>query len=87
MTREVWDDMTEGMQEDPFVVTDYLETEYDEMEENDIFVMYEVFLGKQPKATDKQEIFEELLEKLYVLTEEQPKVFLEKMKLLQKKAL
>ena len=85
MKTEQWDDMTEGMKEEPSVVTDYLETMFDELSEEDIVGFYETVFEKKPEADGREEIFSELLEELYVLTAEKPKEFAEVMKLVKKK--
>lgn len=85
MNKEQWDEMTEGMKEEPSVVTDYLETMFDELSEEDIFGFYAAVLDKQPEDDDPEAVFAELLEELYVLTEEKPKEFAEVMKQVKKK--
>ena len=68
MTKDQWTEMTDFMKEEPSVVTDYLETVYDDMPESDIF-------GDKPAEDDREAVFEELLSELYELTEERPKEF------------
>ena len=75
MTKDQWTEMTEYMKEEPSVVTDYLETVYDEMPEGDIFGFYEAVFGDKPAEDDMEAVFEELLSELYELTEERPKEF------------
>lgn len=70
MTKDQWTEMTEYMKEEPSVVTDYLETMYDEMPESDIFGFYEAVFLEKPAKEDKEAVFEELLSELYELTEE-----------------
>ena len=75
MTKDQWTEMTDFMKEEPTVVTDYLETVYDDMPESDIFGFYEAVFGDKPAEGDKESVFEELLSELYELTEERPKEF------------
>ena len=75
MTKDQWTEMTDFMKEEPSVVTDYLETMYDDMPDSDIFGFYEAVLGDKPAEDDKEAVFEELLSELYELTEERPKEF------------
>ena len=75
MNKDQWTEMTEYMKEEPSVVTDYLETVYDEMPEGDIFGFYEAVFGDKPAEDDMEAVFEELLSELYELTEERPKEF------------
>ena len=75
MTKDQWTEMTEYMKEEPTVVTDYLETVYDDMPESDVFGFYEAVFGDKPAEEDKEAVFEELLAELYELTEERPKEF------------
>ena len=75
MTKDQWTEMTEYMKDEPSVVTDYLETVYDEMPDSDIFGFYEAVFGDRPTEEDKETVFEELLSELYELTEERPKEF------------
>ena len=75
MTKDQWTEMTEYMKEEPSVVTDYLETVYDDMRSSDIFGFYEAVFGDKPSEDDKEAVFEELLSELYELTEERPKEF------------
>ena len=75
MTKDQWTEMTDFMKEEPTVVTDYLETVYDDMPESDIFGFYEAVFGDKPAEGDKEAVFEELLSELYELTEERPKEF------------
>lgn len=83
MKQEQWDDMTEGMKEEPTVVTDYLEACYDEIADEDIICMFEYFGGKPAGKKGREQLFSELLEWLYPLTEEKPKEFWAKMKALR----
>lgn len=85
MSKEQWAEMTEFMKEEPSVVTDYLETMYDELQEKDIAGFYEAVFGEKPGGGDTQTVFEELLEELYVLTEEKPKEFFSVMARVKKK--
>ena len=75
MTKDQWDEMTEYMKEEPSVVTDYLETVYDDMSDGDVFGFYEAVFGDKPEEDDREAAFEELLSELYELTEERPKEF------------
>ncbi len=75
MNKEQWTEMTEFMKEEPSVVTDYLETMYDELSESDICGFSAAVFGKQPEASDRETVFEALLSELYELTEERPKEF------------
>lgn len=75
MTKDQWTEMTEYMKEEPSVVTDYLETVYDDMPDSDIFGFYEAVFGDKSAENDKEAVFEELLSELYELTEERPKEF------------
>lgn len=75
MTKEQWTEMTDFMKEEPSVVTDYLETMYDELPKNDIYGFYEAVFQDKPKAAEKEAVFEALLSELYELTEERPKEF------------
>ena len=75
MTKDQWTEMTDFMKEEPSVVTDYLETMYDDMPDSDIFGFYEAVFGDKPTEEDKEAVFEELLSELYELTEERPKEF------------
>ena len=75
MTKDQWTEMTDFMKEEPSVVTDYLETMYDEMPDSDIFGFYEAVFGDKPEEADKEAVFEELLSELYELTEERTKEF------------
>lgn len=72
MKKEQWAEMTEGMREEPSVVTDYLETMYDELAESDIAGFYEAVFRKRPEE-GREAAFERLLSELYELTEERPK--------------
>lgn len=74
MKKEQWAEMTEGMREEPSVVTDYLETIYDELTEGDIAGFYEAVFQKRPEE-GREAAFERLLSELYELTEERPKEF------------
>lgn len=75
MKKEQWAEMTECMAEEPSVVTDYLETMYDELAESDIAGFYEAVFGKKPEE-GREAAFERLLSELYELTEERQKEFL-----------
>jgi len=75
MTKDQWTEMTDFMKEEPSVVTDYLETMYDDMPDSDIFGFYEAVFGDKPEEAEKEAVFEELLSELYELTEECPKEF------------
>lgn len=75
MTKDQWAEMTEFMKEEPSVVTDYLETMYDELPESDIYGFYEAVFQDRPETAEKETVFEELLGALYDLTEERPKEF------------
>ncbi len=75
MTKDQWNEMTEYMKEEPSVVTDYLETVYDDMPEADIFGFYEAVFQDKPAEEDREAVFEELLSELYELIEERPKEF------------
>jgi len=85
MRIEEWEDMTEGMKEEPSVVTDYLETVFDDLSEEDIIGFYEAVFEEKPEAEENEEIFAALLEELYVLTEERPKEFFAVMKRVKNK--
>lgn len=74
MKKEQWAEMTEGMREEPSVVTDYLETMYDELAESDIAGFYEAVFRKRPEE-GREAAFERLLSELYELAEERPKEF------------
>lgn len=74
MKKEQWTEMTEGMTEEPSVVTDYLETMYDELAERDIAGFYEAVFRKRPEE-DREAAFERLLSELYELAEERQKEF------------
>ena len=80
MTKEQWMEMTEFMKEEPSVVTDYLETMYDEIPDEDIRGFYEAVFDKKAGTGKREELFEELLSELYELTEERPKEFCQKMR-------
>lgn len=84
MTKDQWTEMTDFMKEEPSVVTDYLETVYDDMPESDIFGFYEAVFGDKPEEEDKEAVFEELLSELYELTEERPKEFFSVMQRVKK---
>lgn len=84
MTKEQWTEMTEFMKEEPSVVTDYLETMYDELSESDIDGFYEAVFQDKPEAAEKEAVFEELLGELYDLTEERPKEFFSVMQRVKK---
>lgn len=75
MSREQWAEMTEFMKEEPSVVTDYLETMYDELPESDIYGFYEAVFRKKAETKDRETVFQMLLAELYELTEERPKEF------------
>ena len=75
MTKDQWTEMTDFMKGEPSVVTDYLETVYDDMPESDIFGFYEAVFGDKPAEDDKEAVFEELLSELYELTEERRSEF------------
>lgn len=74
MKKEQWAEMTEGMREEPSVVTDYLETMYDELAESDIAGFYEAVFRKRPEE-EREAAFERLLSELYELAEERQKEF------------
>lgn len=84
MTKEQWAEMTDFMKEEPSVVTDYLETMYDELPEGDIYGFYEAVFQEKPEAAEKEAVFEELLSELYDLTEERPKEFFSVMQRVKK---
>lgn len=84
MTKEQWTEMTEFMKEEPSVVTDYLETMYDELPESDIYGFYEAVFQDKPEAEEKEVVFEELLGELYDLTEERSKEFFSVMQRVKK---
>lgn len=84
MTKEQWSEMTEYMKEEPSVVTDYLETMYDEMAESDIYGFYEAVFHESPEEEEKEAVFEALLSELYELTEERPKEFFSAMQRVKK---
>lgn len=84
MTKDQWTEMTEFMKEEPSVVTDYLETMYDEMPESDIYGFYEAVFHDRPEAEEREALFEKLLAELYELTEERPKEFFSVMQRVKK---
>lgn len=84
MTKDQWTEMTEFMKEEPSVVTDYLETMYDEMPESDIYRFYEAVFHDRPEAEEREAVFEKLLAELYELTEERPKEFFSVMQRVKK---
>lgn len=73
MTREQYDDMMEFVKEDINSITDYLEVNYDDLTEEDIQMLYRVFVEEEPEAEEKEEIHAALLEVLYDMAEEHPK--------------
>lgn len=76
MTREQYDDMMEFAKEDINSVTDYLEVNYDDLTEEDICMMYRVFLEEEPDAEEKEEMHAALMDALYEMAEEHPKEML-----------
>ena len=83
MTREQYEDMMEFVQEDINSITDYLEVNYDELTEEDIRMLYKVFIEEEPEAEEKEDIHRELLELLYDMAEEHPKDMLKGAKRVQ----
>ncbi len=83
MTREQYDDMMEFVQEDINTITDYLEVNYDELTEEDVRMLYRVFVEEEPEAEDKEDIHRDLMEVLYDMAEEHPKDFLKAAKKVQ----
>ena len=73
MTREQYDDMMEFAKEDINSITDYLEVNYDDLSEEDICMLYRVFLEEDPEEEEKEEIHATLMETLYEMAEEHPK--------------
>ncbi len=73
MTREQYDDMMEFAKEDINSITDYLEVNYDDLTEEDICMMYRVFVEEEPDAEEKEEVHAALLDVLYEMAEERPK--------------
>ena len=84
MTTEQWNEMTEGMKDEPSVVTDFLETMYDDLSEIDVFRFYETVFDVEPEEEEKEEVFEQLLSELYEMIEERPKEFFTMMQKLKK---
>ena len=76
MTKDQYDDMMEFVKEDINTITDYLEVNYDELSEDDIGMLYRVFLDEEPEAEEKEDIHSALLEALYEMAEEHPKEML-----------
>ena len=76
MTREQYDDMMEFAKEDINSITDYLEVNYDELTEEDIAMLYRVFVEEDPETDDKEELNAALLDVLYEMAEEHPKEML-----------
>ena len=81
MTKEQYDDMMEFAKEDINTVTDYLEVNYDDLAQEDICMLYRVFVEEEPETEDKEEVHAALLDVLYEMAEEHPKNM---MKLAQK---
>ena len=81
MTREQYDDMMEFVKEDINSITDYLEVNYDDLTDEDICMLYRVFVDEDPETDDKEEVHAALLDVLYEMAEEHPK---EMMKAAQK---
>ena len=73
MTREQYDDMMEFVKEDINSITDYLEVNYDDLTEEDIMMLYRVFLEEDAEDEEKEEIHSALMEVLYDMAEEHPK--------------
>lgn len=76
MTREQYDDMMEFAKEDINSITDYLEVNYDDLTEEDIAMLYRVFVDEDPEPEDKEELNAALLDVLYDMAEEHPKEML-----------
>ncbi|MBE5950077.1 MAG: hypothetical protein E7260_00635 [Lachnospiraceae bacterium] len=76
MTRAQYDDMMEFAKEDINSITDYLEVNYDDLTEEDISMLYRVFLEDNPEEEEKEEIHAALMDALYEMAEEHPKEML-----------
>ena len=76
MTRAQYDDMMEFAKEDINSITDYLEVNYDDLSEEDICMLYRVFLDDDPEEEEKEEIHAALMDALYEMAEEHPKEML-----------
>lgn len=76
MTREQYDDMMEFVQEDINSITDYLEVNYDDLSEEDIRMLYRVFVEEDTEEEEKEEMHRALMEVLYDMAEEHPKEML-----------
>lgn len=76
MTREQYDDMMEFAKEDINSITDYLEVNYDDLTEEDICMLYRVFVEEDPEEEEKEDIHAVLMETLYEMAEEHPKEML-----------
>lgn len=76
MTRAQYDDMMEFAKEDINSITDYLEVNYDDLTEEDISMLYRVFLDDDPEEEEKEEIHAALMDTLYEMAEEHPKEML-----------
>ncbi len=83
MTREQYDEMMEFAAEDINTVTDYLEVNYDDLSEDDIRMLYKVFVEEEPEGEEKEEIHAGLMEVLYEMAEEHPKEFMKATKKVQ----
>lgn len=84
MTTEQWNEMTEGMKDEPSVVTDFLETMYDDLTEQDVFRFYEEMFDMEPEEEEKEAAFEQILSELYEMIEERPKEFYQLMQKVKK---
>ncbi|MCQ2506710.1 MAG: hypothetical protein MJ113_06000 [Lachnospiraceae bacterium] len=82
MTKDVYNEMTEFMKEEPESVIDYLESVFDELEWKDLKALAKSFIPnskiKNESDDEKEKIFEELLDAMYALCDERPKEFIKK---------
>ncbi|MBO5197328.1 MAG: hypothetical protein J6B85_02230 [Lachnospiraceae bacterium] len=69
MTKEIFDEILETLNEESDGLADYLEISYDEMDELEIGLWYEAVTGEKMELGEKEDMHQELLEAVYELEE------------------
>lgn len=69
MTQDIFEEIIDTLNEESDGLADYLEINYDEIEEQEIMLLYEAVTGDRLEPGEKEEMHRELLDAVYELEE------------------